>query len=439
VSERPDVDTVAVGVPTASGWLMGKRLTYTAWQQTLEAGSLAMPEFHLIVDITGTPVSGLPAAGAHTGWANGLLRPDLGTWRVLPWEPRTALVLGDAYDARGQPAETAPRWILRRQLERLEQLGLTAVGASELEFYLFSTTYQGIHRSGPTALRPAYHRHGDVDLLVAGHLEPVLGQIRRELPLANIPIELSHGEGGIGQFEVTLPPAPALEMSDRHTIYKHAVKTIAHRHGLAATFMAKVADDQAASGCHFHLSVSDRRGGSALAGDWHGLSEFGRAFLAGVLTYIPELLLLLAPFPNSYRRLQPGEWVPTTVTWGVDNRAALVRLCGTGKDTRLELRLAGADANPYLGFAAFVAAGLAGVEEGLEPPPPVIGEPDESAEVRLPRDIGEAAERLAGSAMAAARFGEAVRDHLVGLGEHEAAVARREVTDRDLIRGFETA
>ena len=436
------VDTVAVAVPTATGRLMGKRLTLAAWERVAAAGTFSMPDFHLVTDLGGEVVEGLEASGGHRGYGNGVLRPDLSSWRELPWDPGTALVLCDAYTADGAPAEAAPRWILRRQLERLAERGLAPTAASELEFYLYRTSYEEAAALRHHGLRPAYHRHGDNDLLVDGHLEGPLGDIRRMLPRAGVPVELSQGEGGVGQFEVTLHPAEPLAMADRHVVYKHGVKTLAQRHGLAATFMAKVADDQAGSGCHLHLSLTDADGGAALAGDRDGLGALGRGFLAGVLAHVSELCLLLAPYPNSYRRLRPGSWAPSAVTWGVDNRTCLVRVCGAPAATRLELRLAGADVNPYLGFAAFIAAGLAGVDAGLEPPAPVTGDAgtgDRAAGPALPRDLGAAVDALAASPLAAAAFGTAVRDHLVGLGAHEAERERRRVSDGDLARGFETA
>jgi glutamine synthetase len=438
-----DLDTVAIGVPSTTGRLMGKRVTRAVWERVCATGSFTMPEFHLVSDLGGDVVEGLPAVGGHSGWGNGYLRPDLDSWRRLPWDPGTALVLCDALDANGKPAETAPRWILRRQLERLEERGLSARAASELEFYLYRTSYEEAARKGYRKLRPAYHRHGDNDLLVDGHLEGPLGDIRRMLPEAGIPVEVTQGEGGIGQFEVTLSHSKPLEMADRHLVYKHGVKALAQRHGLAATFMAKVEDDQAGSGCHLHLSLMDAGERSVFAGDQDGLSPFGRAFLGGVLRYCSELCLLLAPYPNSYRRLQPGSWAPAAVTWGLDNRTCLLRVCGAPDATRLEFRLPGADVNPYLGFAALVAAGLSGVDEQIEPGDAIVGdayrtEVQDSA-TALPRDIGAAVDALAGSDMARAAFGSEVCDHLVGLGAHEAALDRRHVSDADLVRCFETA
>jgi glutamine synthetase len=434
-----EVDTVAIAVPDASGRLIGKRLSAQAWGRVRESGEFSMPDFHLITGLENEPIEGMLATGAQNGFPNGVLRPDMSSWRTLPWDAGTGLVICDAHAADGSPSESAPRWILRRQVEALAEHGLIAGIASELEFYVLRSSYGAIAASRYRRLRGAYHRRGDNDLLVDGVLEPLLGDVRRLMPAAGVPIELSQGEGGVGQFEVTVRYAEPLAMADRHVVYKHGLKTLAHRHGLAATFIAKLSDDQPGSSCHIHLSLRDAGDECALDGDRDGLSPFGRSFVAGVLAYAPELCLLFAPYANSYRRLQPGSWAPANVTWGVDNRTCLVRVCGEDGSRRIEFRLPGADANPYLAYSGLIAAGLRGVADGLELPPPVTGDAYEVDAVLLPRDIADAVERFSRSTMALDAFGAAVHQHVAALGTHERDVTRREVTDRDLVRGFEVA
>lgn len=434
-----DVDTVAVAVPDAAGRLIGKRLTTDAWQRVQTSGGFSMPDFHLVTDIQNRPIPGLRAAGVHTGFGNGVLRPDMSSWRRLPWSDDTALVICDAYDAHGVPAECAPRWVLRRQVERFADRGILAGAASELEFYLLRTTYGAAAESGYRQLRPAYHRQGDNDLLVDDALEPLLGDVRRLMPRAEVPIELSQGEGGIGQFEVTLRWSDPLAMADRHVVYKHGVKALAQRHDLAATFIAKLSDDQPGSSCHVHLSLRDPDGRCLLDGRQGGLSPFGGGFVAGLLAHAPDLCLLFAPYANSYRRLQPDSWAPTTLTWGVDNRTCLVRLCGEPGTRRIEFRLPGADANPYLAIAGVMAAGLQGVDDRLEPPSPVAADGYVAEAPRLPGDLSEAVERFEASSVAPRALGAAVHEHIAAHGRHERDTARREVTDRDLARGLEVA
>jgi glutamine synthetase len=437
---RVNVGTVAVAVPDAFGRLIGKRLTYEAWQRVANDGVLPMPEFHLITDAENLPVDGSPVTGVQNGFRNGLLAPDRSTERRLPWDESTTIVICDALGPGGEPAEAAPRWVLRRQVERLGALGLASGFASELEFYAYQTSYEDLAETGYRAPRAAYHRAGDNDLLVDGVVEPLLGDIRRLMPQAGIPIELSQGEGGVGQFEVSLRYAPPVEMADHHSVYKLGVKTLAQRRGLAVTFMAKPETGQVGSSCHVHVSLRDESGANAACGHDDRLTRTGEQFLAGLLAYSSELCLLFAPTPNSYRRLLPGSWAPATVTWGLDNRTALVRLCGVPGDRRFEFRLPGADVNPYLAFAGILAAGIGGIEHQLTPPPPVTGDASrlEGAQV-LPRDLAEAITQFAASELAMAAFGSDVHDNLVSLAKHELDIARREVTDRDRARYFEVA
>lgn len=273
-----DVDTVAVAVPDAFGRLIGKRLTYAAWQRAVSAGVLAMPEFHLITDAQNVPVSGSPVTGLQNGFRDGLLAPDRSTERRLPWDESTTIVLCDALGPDGQPAEAAPRWILRRQVERLSALGLSSGFASELEFYLYQTSYERLAETEYRSPRPAYHRAGDNDLLVDSIVEPLLGDIRRLMPQAGIPIELSQGEGGVGQFEVSLRYAPPIEMADHHSVYKLGVKTLAQRRGLAVTFMAKPETAQVGSSCHVHVSLRDESGANAVCGHDDRLTRTGSSF-----------------------------------------------------------------------------------------------------------------------------------------------------------------
>jgi glutamine synthetase len=437
VRDLSGVDTVAFAIPDNIGRLIGKRVPVDRYGEINGAG-LKMPDFHLVTGIENAPHAGLAVTGPHTGFPNGVLRPDSATLRLLPWSPREALVICDAYDADGRPAEVAPRWVLRRQVERLDGLGLQARAATELEFYLFRGSYEKAQRLGYRRLVPSYDLSGDNDLLVAGRDEAVIGDIRRLMPQAGIPIEVSQGEGGPGQHEVALAHASPLEMADRHVVYKHAVKEISARAGYAATFMAKVREDQPGSSCHVHISVS-AGGGSALARPDGSLTAFGRSFLAGLLAFTPELILLHAPFANSYRRLVKDSWAPSNLTWGYDNRTTCIRILGSARDFRFECRLPGADANPYLALAAVLAAGLEGVERELEPPAPTSGDAYAQEAPQLPADLAEAVAGFRTSKVAARAFGQAVRDHFAILGVKELEAVRRAVTDWDLKRGFERA
>lgn len=430
--------TVAVAVPDNCGRLIGKRLSPALWKRVVETGDMSMPSFHLITGLENVPLSGFDVAGAHKGFGDGTLRPDMESLRLLPWDADTAVVFCDAYDKDGVLAETAPRTVLRRQIDALADRGLHASCASELEFYLFRTSYEEAFATGYRDLAPAYHRHGDHDLLVDGHLEHVLGEIRALMPQAGIPVELSQGEGGVGQFEVTLVHCTPLEMADRHVLYKHGVKQIANRHNLAATFMAKVNEAQPGSSCHLHLSLQDVAGRPQLP-TRTGLSGIGKAFLGGLVAYAPEFCLLHAPYGNSYRRLQPESWAPANATWGLENRTTMVRICGVGDSLRFEFRLPGADVNPYLSIAALLAAGIEGIDRDLAPPPEVTGSAYDALAPPIPGDIAEAVDWFARSEIAIRTLGAPVHQNLLHVGVHERDIWRRQVTDKDVARCFEPA
>jgi len=437
VAELPSsARTVAVAVPNYAGRLIGKRLPVARWPSVVESG-MAMPDFHLVSAVDNFPVPGMEVTGLHTGFRNGVLRPDVETLTPLPWEPGTVIVLCDTFDSAGESVDEAPRSILRRQVECLAERGLEAAVASELEFYLFRTSYEEAHRAAYSRIEPSYHRHPDNDILIAGYDEPFLEALRENLAGMGIPVWASQGEGGQGQHELNLRHSNPLRAADAHVLYKLAVKATAQSLNRSVTFMAKPSSD-VGSGCHIHLSILGN-GSNALGGPGGSLSHTGERFLAGLLGFAGEFTALHAPYANSYRRLRPGSWAPVNATWGFDNRTCLVRVVGSGRDLRFEFRLPGADANPYLASAALLASGLAGLDGELGPPPPVAGNAYESDASGLPADLTEAVQRFGDSEVARTAFGPRVHAHLLGMLRNERDEARAAVTDWDLQRGFENA
>ena len=428
--------TVAVAVPNHAGRLIGKRLPAERWPSVVESG-MAMPDFHLVSAVDNFPVPGMEVTGLHTGFRNGVLRPDPATVAPLPWESGTVIVLSDTLDAEGRLVGEAPRSILRRQVARLAESGFEATVASELEFYLFRSSYEEAHRAAYSRVEPSYHRHPDNDILIAGFDEPFLATLRENLAGMGIPVWASQGEGGRGQHELNLRHCDPLGAADAHALFKLAVKATAQSVGRSVTFMAKPSGD-VGSGCHIHLSITGD-GRNVLGLPDGSLSRTGERFLAGLLAFAGDFMILYAPYANSYRRLRPGSWAPTNVTWGFDNRMCLVRVTGRDQDLRLEFRLPGADVNPYLATAGVLAAGLIGLERELEPPPPTVGNAYESGAPDLPADLTEAVQRFEDSQEATAVFGRSVQRHLLAMARNERDEARAAVTDWDLQRGFENA
>jgi glutamine synthetase len=420
-----------VCVPDHYGRLAGKRIAAGRLETVLASG-LDMPDFHLITGPDIQPSEGLAATGAHTGFPNDVLWPDMQTFRRLPWDASSGIVLAEARRRDGSVVAEAPRAILQRQVARLARFGLTAWVAPEVEFYVYRDSYRQSFRKNYRGLRPLYHRIGDNDVLITDVLDRYLRPLRLAMAELGVPAETTQGEGGPGQAEINFPACAPVPAADGHALFKHAAKAIAHQQSRAVTFMALPDQAQASSGCHLNISLRDAEGRPGPA-DAETLSEPASRFLAGVLAFSPELTLMHAPLPNSYRRLQPGGWAPSSATWGHDDRVAMVRVAGRGPSLRMELRLPGADANPYLAIAALLAAGVAGLEHDVELPTPG------ACAAPVPMDLTEAIQRFEESKLASHAFGDNIRDHVAGMARHQLRLARHAVTDWELEHGFETA
>jgi glutamine synthetase len=435
------IDTVVVAMTDMAGQLVGKRF-HARYFLDSGAGETHACDYLLANDIDMEPVPGYAAASWRQGYGDFVLRPDLTTLRLLPWLEGTALVLADVLDHHHAPVPHAPRAMLKRQLERLAALKMRAFFASELEFYLFDESHEAIAAREFRSPRTSSRYIEDYHVFQTTKEEPLMRAIRNGLQGAGIPVENSKGEWGPGQQEINVRYADALEMADRHTILKNAVKEIAHAQGKAVTFMAKWRYDLAGSSSHVHQSLWDETGGIALFADaaaGHGMSALMRHYLAGQLAHAGEICYFLAPYINSYKRFQSGTFAPTRAVWSVDNRTAGFRLCGAGtKSVRVECRMGGADLNPYLAFAALLAAGLAGIEAKAELEPPFAGDAYLGERLReVPRTLRAATDALRGSTMQRAAFGDAVVDHYVHAAEWEQFEYDRRVTDWELRRGFE--
>jgi glutamine synthetase len=428
---------VAVAAPDTAGRLFGKRRPIADWPNLRDRG-LASPDVHLVTDFENRPQPGFAVAGRAQGFRNGLLMPDTEASFISPLEPQTMVVIADALDSRGIPVAEAPRAILKTQLTRLAAAGITARVASELEFYVMRQSYAEAHAKGHMHLTPLYHHHGDHDVRVTSLAAPFIDAVEEALEASGIVVDQMQGEGGTGQLEINMAPDSPLAAADNCIAFKHLAKAVAHRQGLSATFLSKPLEAEAGSGGHIHMSLRSADGSNAL-GAPGSLTTFGEHFLAGLLAHTPDLTLLHAPYANSYKRMQPGTFVPLNATWGYDNRAVMVRLIAGGDGLRFEFRLPGADANPYHAYAAILIAGLAGVEVGLTLPPEMQGSTIPEGATPLPADLTEAVAHFAGSGLARKAFGEAIHAHLLQHGSVELAATRRAVASWEIARGFENA
>ena len=440
--ERGEIDTVLAAQTDMQGRLMGKRFqaeffVESAWEETHCCNYL------LATDMEMHTVEGYKATSWAKGYGDYVMRPDLSTLRLIPWLEGTALVLCDVLDHHHGPVPHAPRTILKKQLERLDKLGLKAMIGTELEFFLFRESFEELQDAGYRGVTPISAYNEDYHIFQTTKEEDVMRALRNGLQGAGVPVENSKGEADAGQEEINVRYSEALDMADNHVIIKNATKEIAWAKGRAVTFMAKWNTEMAGNSSHIHQSLWTKDGKPLFhdAGAEHGMSETMRHYLAGLLTYASDVTYFLAPYINSYKRFAEGTFAPTRAIWSADNRTAGYRIAGPGtKGVRVECRVGGADLNPYLAIAAQIAAGLAGIEEKLELEPEFTGDAYKAQRARsIPTSLRKSAEALKRSKMLKAAFGEEVVAHYLRAAEWEQEDFDRRVTDYEVFRGFERA
>jgi glutamine synthetase len=430
--ERGAVDTVVVAFTDMQGRLLGKRLHAEHFlDEGLEHGVEGC-NYLLALEMEMDPVPGYDIASWERGYGDFVLVPDLRTLRRIPWLEATALVLCDVEWHDGSPVAPSPRQVLRRQVERAEAAGYTPMFGSELEFFLLKETYAEAHAKHYRDLTPSVPYILDYHILAATYDEPFLRQLRNGMHAAGIRVETSKGEAWPGQQEVNFRFTDALAMADNHSIYKNGAKEIAHLNGCSITFMAKPDHTWIGSSCHIHSSLW-RDGAAMFASD---RAVFER-WLAGQIACARELAIFLAPTINSYKRYAAGSWAPTTLAWGNDNRTCGFRVVGRGPGLRVETRIPGGDVNPYLAFAALIAAGLHGIERELPLPPPLEGNAYVSDAERFPGTLREAVSALEAGGVARAALGDEVVDHYLNYARTEQRLFDEVVTCYERERMFE--
>ena len=427
------VDTVLLAIADMEGRLQGKRLTASHFLADVAEHGAEGCNYLLAVDVDMNTVDGYAMSSWSRGYGDFVMVPDLSTLRPVPWHDGTVMVLADLAWHDGAPVVASPRQILRRQLDRLAERGWQALAGTELEFILFRDTYEDAWRRGYRDLTPANLYNVDYSLLGTARVEPLIRRIRNAMAGAGITVEDSKGECNFGQHEINFRYDEALATADAHAIYKNGAKEIAAQEDWAITYMAKW-DEREGNSCHIHLSLADSgTGDSVFAAD---RSTFDR-FVAGQLACMRELTLMFAPQVNSYKRFVDGSFAPTAVAWGEDNRTCSLRVVGHGPGLRVENRLPGADVNPYLALAAMIAAGLHGIDEGLELEPAFVGNAYESDKPRVPHTLYAARDLFASSALARDAFGEEVVEHYLNRAAVELTAFEAAVTDWERFRGFE--
>lgn len=432
-----EIDTVVLAATDMQGRLQGKRLHARYFLDHVVGHGSEGCNYLLAVDVDMNTVGGYAMTSWEQGYGDMEFVMDEDTIRLLPWLPATAMVQCDLEWGDRRPVAASPRSILKAQLARLAERGLTAMAGTELEFVVYEDTYETAWAKGYRDLTPANQYNVDYSILGTTRVEPLLRDIRNHLYAAGLDVEAAKGECNPGQHEIGFLYNDALTTADNHAVYKNAAKEIAAQHGRSITFMAKP-NQREGSSCHVHMSLRGTDGELVFSdADTGSRTQLYDRFIAGVLATAADFTLLFAPNVNSYKRFADGSFAPTTVGWGLDNRTCAVRLVGRGAAARMENRVPGADANPYLVLAAMIAGGLHGIESGLELEPELTGNAYASDRPRVASTLAAGRELFCSSAVARAAFGDEVVDHYTNMADVELVAYNAAVTDWELVRGFE--
>ena len=438
---RSEATKVKVAITDLDGVLRGKFIHVDKFLSAAESGF----GFCNVVfgwDSQDQAYDNVEYTGWHTGYPDAKVSLDLTTFRQVPWDGNVPFVLGDFVDEDDRPLSVCPRQLLKQIVAQAEIAGLFPVIGLEFEFFNFRESPQtlagkSVHE--PVPLTPGMFGYS---LQRSGSERAYFNAIYDQMHDFDVPIESFHTETGPGVYEAAIQAADALEAADRAVLFKGGVKEIANAHGFTASFMARWNARFPGSSGHIHQSLRNAEGANVFhdPADPVKMSRVFRSYLAGQIHCLPEILPVFAPTVNSYKRLVEGYWAPTRVTWGADNRTVCMRVIPGGeRSTRLELRVGGADLNPYLAVAGALAAGLYGIENGLELTTPMTegnGYADKDA-VRLPRNLEEATERFAESRLARELFGDRFVDHFANTRRWEWRESQKAITDWELQRYFE--
>ncbi|MGB3827419.1 MAG: glutamine synthetase family protein [Ornithinimicrobium sp.] len=438
--EAGEIETVIVAFTDMQGRLQGKYLHAAYFVEHALADGIEGCNYLLAVDTEMNTVDGYALTSWEAGYGDMEFDLDLDTLRRVPWLEKTAMVQCDLTQTDGSPVPMSPRSMLAAQIDKAAEQGWKAVAGTELEFVVFRDSYEEAANRNYQNLTPANQYNVDYSIMGSGRVEPLLSRIRSDMYAAGMVVESAKGECNFGQHEIGFLFDDVLTTADNHSVYKTGAKMIASSMDYSLTFMAKP-NARDGSSCHIHLSLRglddevvfwDNEGGGK-----GRRSKLYDHFIAGLLTTMREFTLFYAPNINSYKRFALGSFAPTAVAWGMDNRSCSVRLVGDGPSARLENRLPGGDANPYLALAAMMAGGLYGIEKKLKLPPATEGNAYTSDAKQVPRTLREARDLFANSEIAREIFGQEVVDHYVNYADVELHAFDAAVTDWELRRGFE--
>lgn len=442
-ADEHQIHTFKIGAVDLDGLWRGKRVSRDYFLDSVHDKGTFICNILFGWDMQDEPISDLAYTSFDTGFPDINLRPDLSTLKLVPWEPGVASVICDIFERDGRPLDISPRTILRSMISRADDLGYEAIAAYEFEFYLFKGTARELSRRGWRDLEPINEGSHTYSVYRDTGTEFLIGEVRRQLAEYGVFIEASNSEHGPGQFEVNIHYSDALTAADNAMVLKHTIKELAASHGYTASFIAKINPHWAGSSGHVHQSLVTQDGAPAFANpeDPGRLSEVGSQYLAGLVEHAADLTAIYLPTINSYKRTEGGQWAGSSSTWGLDNRTVAMRsIPGAGPSARVENRIGGADANPYLVIAANLAAGLDGIERGLTPPPAIEGNaydlPAGKAAL-LPGSLTEATDQLSASIFARKFLGDRFVDHFTATRRWEIKQFAAAVTEWEVARYLE--
>jgi len=430
------IHRIKVGTFDLDGILRGKYISREKFESAARGG-LGFCDVIFGWDIADVLLDNVRITGWHTGYPDAVARVDLDTYRKIPWEEGTALFLLDLYDKQGEPLPVAPRHLFRRVLDKAAAAGYLASFAAEYEFWFFRETAESLRAKNFRNLTPLTPGMFGYSVVRASANAELVTGLFDQLRDFGIPLEGLHTETGPGVYEAAIYVDQGLAAADKAALFKTGVKELAARHELIPTFMAKWNADLPGSSGHVHQSLWQNNQ-NLFHGDG-AMPAVMRHYIAGMVECMPEFMVMFCPTINSYKRTVPGAWAPINATWGTDNRTTAVRaIPGSAKSSRIEMRLTGADIQPYLAMAASLAAGLEGVERKIEPPPETVNAYAASEAPPLPRTLAEATARFRASAVARKWFGDDFVDHYAATREWEVRQFDKAVTDWELARYLES-
>ncbi|MEE2644275.1 MAG: glutamine synthetase [Myxococcota bacterium] len=434
---------VKVGLFDGDAILRGKYMSLGKFNSALEKG-FGFCDVVLGWDAHDQLYEKIDFTGWHSGYPDAQVRIIPDSMRRIPFEGGLPFFLAEFV---GEAEALCPRGVLRRVLDRASSMGYDVLAGAEYEFFLFDESPDSVREKGYRDLKTITPGYFGYSLLRAGVHAEFYHELLELAEAMRFPIEGLHTESGAGVLEAALQVDDALAAADKAALFKTFTKIIAQRRGWMATFMAKWSPDWPGQSGHIHLSLRHKEGSNAGRSAFydatqpHAISEAMRHFIGGQQALMGECLAMVANTVNSYSRLIPGFWAPTSASWGVENRTCALRVIpGSEKSQRVEFRIAAADMNPYLALAAAIASGLWGIEHRIEPTPAVEGNGYEHQlpdELQLPRTLWEAAQRLKSSAPARALFGDRFVEHFAATREAEELAYRRAISDWELARYFE--